>query len=195
MRTYSVMHVAGLLAVALLVFVLGAGSAHGAPYNYPISTHNLSYVNTLNGGAVPLRDIHGNQMTDVTGAPITVTPRPSLQCPAGCLRFQGYEAISSSSGRTLYYSWEWDSSAGDRPGFVWLADLASRPSVQISHVNGNGADPGGSFPSEYVVTPQAISWNQGYVGASTGGSYQYSPLPVRDSRIRNEPCVAVVELD
>lgn len=172
----------GLVIAAVVAMTLCLAEASVAhDYSKPITTHNLSYVRTVGDAPVKLRDIHGNVLLNTQGQEITATPKPHSSCPGTnipCLRIQGYESIDSSSGKTLFYNWEWNSADGDRPGFIWLADLQSRPSVDIAFAGGNGvdADPTNTQnPPIYRVTAREINWFQGYVGAYTGLSYQYSP--------------------
>ncbi len=155
------------------------------PFNRSNVQHNSQYVRTVNNAPVTMRDFRGNPLLNTNSQPITVVPKHRSQCPGGssaapCLRFQGIERTVTSSGMTLYYSWEWDSASGDRPGFVWLYELASRPATDIAFAAGNGSDPNDpqNPPPAYTITPYDISQNQGYLGVNTGSSYTYAPYGI-----------------
>jgi hypothetical protein len=153
-----------------------AGEEASSIYDKSGVEHNEQCVKTTENKRVAVRGVNGNQLQAVSGA-VTDPPEATETCKSGAgIRFQGIEAVKAK-GMTMYYTWPFEKGA-QSPGFVWVYELASAPSVNIAYAHGNGASaPLGSEPY-YKITPDKIETEQGYQG---GGSwYTYSPygLPV-----------------
>jgi hypothetical protein len=144
-----------------------------ATYDRAGVIHNEQCIETTADKPVVVRDVEGDQLQTAAG-PLSDPPERAETCSTRPgIRFQGIEAVSAKA-MTMYYTWPFEGGR-QSPGFVWVDELASRPTVERDDAARNGA-PAPLAPGEpaYRVTPEDIASEQLYKGPSTGRWYTYS---------------------
>lgn len=139
--------------------------------------HNSQCIKTTENKRVVVRSVEGNQL-QTAGGGITDPPETRETCSGGAgIRFQGIESVSAK-GMTMYYTWPLEKGE-QSPGFVWVYELASKPSVNIKYAAGNG-EPASRPSGEpyYKITPEKIESEQGYKGGGNWYTYSVYGLPV-----------------
>jgi hypothetical protein len=168
------------LALAALTCLASASAARSAPpegssraYDTPGVIHGEQCIGTPGGGAVPVRDIDGEQLQGAAGS-LTDPPEARETCADGAgLRVEGIEAVAAA-GMTMYYTWPLEHGA-QAPGFVSAGGLASAPSVNAADGAGNGrVAPVAAGEPAYEITPVDIAPEQRYSGPGTARWYTYS---------------------
>jgi hypothetical protein len=170
----------GIVGATCLGWVLApaswAAEEPSSTYDKAGVEHNEQCIKTTENKRAVVRGVNGNQLQAAGGA-VTDPPEAKETCKSGAgIRFQGIEAVKAK-GMTMYYTWPFEKGE-QSPGFVWLYELASAPSVNIAYAHGNGASaPLGTEP-DYKITPEKIESEQGYQGGETWYTYSVYGLPV-----------------
>jgi hypothetical protein len=125
----------------------------------PGVSHHEQCVATAGGGAIAIRGVAGEQLSNEAGAVLDV---PEACHGTAGLLLQGIESISAR-GFPMYYAWP--RSIVNSPGFVRAGELAGTVSVKAADAAGNGrpAPPAPGDPY-YIVEPARIPGQQCYPG-------------------------------
>jgi hypothetical protein len=171
-----------VIAAATCLGLVGAPQSWAAEepssiYDKAGVEHNIQCIKTTENKRVVVRGVEGNQL-QAAGGGVTDPPEARETCSGGAgIRIQGIESVSAK-GMTMYYTWPIEKGE-QSPGFVWLSELASRPSVNIEYAHGNGASaPRPAGEPYYKITPEKIESEQGYKGGGTWYTYSVYGLPV-----------------
>jgi len=176
------MAIAGIAGMGLVLAAASWGEASSQIYDKAGVSHNEQCIKTAGHESVVVRDVQGNQ-AQASAGPVTDPPEQTETCSDGAgIRFQGIESVSAK-GMTMYYTWPFGGGK-QAPGFVWVNELSSLPTVSMEYAQGNGttAPPALGEPA-YEITPATISHAMCYQGVSIsnkgpsdcGTWYEYAP--------------------
>jgi hypothetical protein len=183
--------VVGVAGLAWVLAPLSWAEESFKAYDRAGVSHNEQCVKTTEDRSVVVRDVEGNQLQTSAG-PVTDPPEQAEICSDGAgIRFQGIESVSAK-GMTMYYTWPFGG-GGQAPGFVWVNELTSVPTVHLRYAKSNGATaPPAPGEPVYWITPTTISHEMCYSNVSAenkipsdcGAWYEYAPYgePISGAR-------------
>jgi hypothetical protein len=170
---WALVTLAAAVSMNWLLAPLSRAEESSRTYDKPGVQHNEQCIKTSGNQSVVVRDVEGNQLQTASG-PVTDPPEAKEDCSGGAgIRFEGIESVTAK-GMTMYYTWPLEGGR-QAPGFVWVYELSSRPSLNGGDAAGNGASaPPASGEPAYKITPEDIASEQRYKGPSTGQWYTFS---------------------